>query len=156
MLKPPKAAPGSCRVGGNVPMAMNAPANLISLRALRTAPALSRSESSALARELQEAMDRCEWFTVGIMAPSAREAVSSLRSIETSLGWPPLAESSASEADTSTAQAGGVFLKGNQSTGLFAVRLEAGLGEGILISGHNSTNPDGEDTWGPFPLGFFA
>jgi hypothetical protein len=137
---------------------MNAPAptSLISLRGLRTAPALTEGETTALAQALREAMGRCEWFTVGVMAPSASQAIASLRSIEGCLGWKPLAESPASEPVASVAQAGGVFLKGNQSTGLYAVRQEAGLGEGILISGHNSSDPAGEDTWGPLPLGFFA
>ena len=137
---------------------MNAPAptSLISLRGLRTAPALTEGDTTALAQALREAMDRCEWFTVGVMAPSASQAIASLRSIEGCLGWKPLAESPASEPVASDAQAGSVFLKGNQSTGLYAVRQEAGLGEGILITGHNSSDPAGEDTWGPLPLGFFS
>uniref|UniRef100_UPI00404A6DAD DUF1824 family protein n=1 Tax=Cyanobium sp. TaxID=2164130 RepID=UPI00404A6DAD len=137
---------------------MNAPAptSLISLRGLRTAPSLSEGEATALAQALQEAMDRCEWFTVGVMAPSGSQAVASLRSIEGRLGWEPLAESPVSEPAACDDQAGGVFLKGNQNTGLYTVRQEAGLGEGILISGHNSSDPAGEDTWGPFPLSFFA
>ena len=150
--------PGSCRVVANTTSAMNAPAptSLISLRGLRTAPALSEGEATALAQALEEAMDRCAWFTVGVMAPSASQAIASLRSLEGRLGWKPLTESPASEPAASDAQAGGVFLKGNQSTGLYAVRQEAGLGEGILITGHNSSDPAGEDTWGPLPLGFFA
>jgi len=149
---------GSCKVGDNSPKAMHSPApsSLVSLRGLRTAPNLSEGETAALAQALQEAMERCEWFTVGVMAPSANQAIASLRSLEERLGWKPLAESPASAALNSETQDGGVFLKGNQSTGLYAVRQEAGLGEGILISGHNSRDPDGEDTWGPLPLGFFA
>ena len=137
---------------------MNAPAptSLISLRGLRTAPVLTEDEAEVLAQALQEAMDRCDWFTVGVMAPSASQAIASLRSLEGRLGWEPLAESPASEPAGSDDYAGGVFLKGNQSTGLYAVRQETGLGEGILITGHNSSDSAGEDTWGPLPLGFFA
>ena len=113
-------------------------------------------QATALAQALQEAMDRCAWFTVGVMAPSASQAIARLRCLEGRRGWKPLTESPASEPAASDAQAGGVFLKGNQSTGLYAVRQEAGLGEGILITGHNSSDPAGEDTWGPLPLGFFA
>ena len=158
MLKRPEPCLGSCKVEGDSPQAMNAPTptSLISLRGLRTAPTLSEGETRALAQALQQAMGRCEWFTVGVMAPSASQAMASLRSLDGRLGWEPLAESPASEPAAADAQAGGVFLKGNQSTGLYAVRQEAGLGEGILITGHNSSDPAGEDTWGPLPLDFFA
>ena len=147
-----------CKVDGVSPQAMNAPTptSLISLRGLRTAPALSEGETTALAQALEEAMGRCEWFTVGVMAPSASQAIARLRFLEARLGWKPLAESPASEPAASDDQAGSVFLKANQSTGLYAVRQEAGLGEGILITGHSSSDPAGQDTWGPLPLGLFA
>jgi hypothetical protein len=48
-----------------------------------------------------------------------------------------------------------VFLKGNQHTGRFLLRAEGGLGQGILITGHNPEDPSVEDTWGPLPLDFF-
>jgi hypothetical protein len=53
--------------------------------------------------------------------------------------------------------AGPVFLKGNQHSGQFLLRAEAGLGEGILISGHLNGKPDPalEATWGPLPLDLF-
>ena len=53
--------------------------------------------------------------------------------------------------------AGPVFLKGNQHSGQFLLRAEAGLGEGILISGHLNGEPDPalEGTWGPLPLDLF-
>ena len=158
MLRRLEPCLGSCKVAGDCPQAMNVPSptSLISLRGLRTAPALTEDETTALVQALQEAMGRCEWFTLGVMAPSASQAIASLRSLEGRLGWKPLAESPASEPATSHDQAGGVFLKGNQSTGLYAVRQEAGLGEGILITGHSSSDPASEDTWGPLPLGFFA
>ena len=49
-----------------------------------------------------------------------------------------------------------MFLKANQHTGRFLVRPETGLGEGLLITGHNPGNPAAEDTWGPLPLDFFG
>jgi hypothetical protein len=36
------------------------------------------------------------------------------------------------------------------------VRPESGLGEGILITGHNPEAPSREDTWGPLPLDLFG
>lgn len=127
---------------------------LASLRGLRTAPALSSGESDALRRELQPLLGRCEWFTVGVMAPSAEAAVATLRHTEQALGWQPLELDPAGEA-LATIE-GPVFLKGNQHTGRFLVRREQGLGEGLLISGHNPADPAAEDTWGPLPLDFFS
>ena len=49
-----------------------------------------------------------------------------------------------------------MFLKGNQRNGGFRVRQEGGLGEGLLITGHNPEAPEAEDTWGPLPLDLFA
>lgn len=45
-----------------------------------------------------------------------------------------------------------VFLKGNQRTGTYLLREEAGLGEGILISGQHPDQPELAQTWGPLPL----
>ena len=49
-----------------------------------------------------------------------------------------------------------VFLKGHQLRGDFRVREEAGLGEGLLITGHHPDSPEAEDTWGPLPLDLFT
>lgn len=109
-------------------------------------------------------MGPCAWFTIGVMAPSATSALAALRLWEGALGWPALQlqempgtpgegpESTGAGADP----AGSVFLKGNQRTGTYLLRHEAGLGEGILISGHHPDNPAVEDTWGPLPLNLFA
>jgi hypothetical protein len=51
---------------------------------------------------------------------------------------------------------GPVFLKGNQRNGGFRLRREDGLGEGILITGHEAADPAAEDTWGPMPLDLFV
>ena len=130
---------------------------LSSLKALcgmRSAPALGAAERAALRQELQAAMAPCEWFTIGVMAPSAAAAVDALRACEGSLGWDPLELDPACEALASIE--GPVFLKGNQNSGRFLVRREAGLGEGILITGHSAVQPEVEDTWGPLPLDLLA
>ncbi len=148
---------------------MTSPASLSSLAelcGLRTAPELPAAARQALRSELNKRLAACEWFTVGVMAPSASLAVAALRACESALGWDPLqapgsktpgpAASGSNAADLAADEGGPVFLKGNQRSGLFLVRLEAGLGSGLLITGHNSVAPEAEDTWGPFPLDFFA
>jgi hypothetical protein len=123
---------------------------LKALCGLRSAPALDAAQRHALLQELREAMAPCDWFTIGVMAPSAAAAVAALRSCERAFGWEPLEHDPAGEALASIE--GPVFLKGNQNTGRFLVRREAGLGEGMLITGHSPVQPEAEDTWGPLPL----
>jgi hypothetical protein len=127
---------------------------LESLRGLRTSPQLSTEQQAELQRELQPLLQRCDWFTIGVMAPSAAAAVQALRAAEQANGWQALDLDPAGEALTS--MQGPVFLKGNQNTGRFLVRRETGLGEGLLITGHSPADPDAEDTWGPLPLTFFG
>ena len=127
---------------------------LESLRGLRTSPQLSTEQQAELQRQLQPLLQRCDWFTIGVMAPSAAAAVQALRAAEQANGWQALDLDPAGEALTS--MQGPVFLKGNQNTGRFLVRRETGLGEGLLITGHSPADPDAEDTWGPFPLTFFG
>ena len=127
---------------------------LTALRGLRSAPMLQPPERAALLTELQPCLAACDWFTVGVMAPTAATALACLRQLETALGWSPLELDPACEA--LEAIEGPVFLKANQNTGRFLVRRETGLGDGLLITGHSSANPDAEDTWGPFPLDLFA
>ena len=55
----------------------------------------------------------------------------------------------------STEEEGPVFLKANQQGGLIRIRIEHGLGEGILISGHGNDENTPSTTWGPLPLDFF-
>ena len=127
---------------------------LESLRGLRSAPVLSSEQQAELRQQLQPLLGRCDWFTIGVMAPSAAAAVQALRAAEQANGWPALELDPAGEA--LTAIEGPVFLKGNQNTGRFLVRRETGLGEGLLITGHSPADPDLEDTWGPLPLAFFG
>jgi hypothetical protein len=126
------------------------PAGLAGLRGLRTAPALDSERRQNLRRELEQRMAACEWFTLGVMAPSASEAVRTLRACELAFGW------SALEADGEADPAGPVFLKANQHTGRFLVRPESGLGEGVLVGGQSASDPAAADTWGPLPLDFFG
>lgn len=94
-------------------------------------------------------MAACAWFTVGVMAPSQAAALAALRRFERALGWKELV------SEDVLAVSGPVFLKGNQSSGLFRVRAETGLGEGMLITGHQPADPGAEATWGPLPLDFY-
>ncbi len=125
---------------------------LSDLRGLRSAPELGEPEWGQLRQELHQRLEACDWFTVGVMAPSGSAAEQALRRIEATLGWQAL------ELDPASAQpqdvAGPAFLKGNQNTGRYLVRPENGLGEGILITGHNLADAAAEDTWGPLPLDF--
>ncbi len=124
---------------------------LAGLRGLRTAPDLDGETASLLRRELAPRLGACDWFTIGIMAPSAAAALTALRQLEAAQGWSGL-----QPGDPGEGEPGPVFLKGNQRTGLFHLRREEGLGEGILITGHGASDPDAEDTWGPLPLDLFA
>lgn len=121
------------------------------LRGFRGAPPLSASQRPQLQAELRERVAVCDWCTIGVMAPAASAAWAALRRFEAALGWPPLAPGPEEEETE-----GPVFLKGHQRNGTVRLREEAGLGEGVLISGHCAANPAVEDTWGPFPLDFFA
>ena len=119
------------------------------LERLRSAPVLSAEVASNLRQELVEALASTSWCTVGVMAPSSEQALQTLRSLETALAWPPL------EVVEGTDQTGPVFLKANQKMGTVRVRIEHGLGEGILISGHHNDEAQVSRTWGPLPLDFF-
>ena len=127
--------------------------SLADLRGLRSAPGLSPQQAEQLRAELSLQLQRCEWFTIGVMAASAAAAVQALRAAEAALQWQPLELDPAGEALSSIE--GPVFLKGNQNSGRFLVRRESGLGEGLLITGHSPVDPEAEDTWGPLPLDLF-
>ncbi|MEX1315964.1 MAG: DUF1824 family protein [Synechococcaceae cyanobacterium] len=128
--------------------------NLDGLRGLRSAPALDRDGRDALLAELGPRLAACDWFTVGVMAPTGPAALQCLRQLEAALGWPPLELDGVCEHPDAIRDP--VFLKGNQNTGRFLVRRETGLGEGLLITGHSPADPAAEDTWGPLPLDLFA
>jgi hypothetical protein len=119
------------------------------LSRLRSAPDLSSDEQRNIREELATEMRAMDWFTVGVMASSSDRAVLAMRSLETRLGWDPL------DVVDSPAAEGPVYLKANQRTGSIRIRIEHGLGEGILISGHGDQNSPSQ-TWGPLPLDFFS
>ena len=122
--------------------------NLRQLCRLRSAPMLSPDEQQVISEELSAQMRLMDWFTVGVMATSADRALKELRALERSLRWEPM------DLVDSTQASGPVYLKANQKTGSIRIRIEHGLGEGILISGHSDQDRPSE-TWGPLPLGFF-
>jgi hypothetical protein len=124
--------------------------SLKDLSRLREAPTLDQSTADQLRRELQAALAQSSWFTIGVMAPSADQALSSLRSLEASQQWRSL------EVVETTPHEGPVFLKANQRGGTVRVRIEHGLGSGILISGHGDDDAQPATTWGPLPLDFFS
>jgi hypothetical protein len=146
---------------------------LPALRGLRSAPLLAEHQRQELRAALKDSLAGCEWFTLGVMAPSVPAAVAALRACERAQGWPALQEqlpaiesheaptggnASSGRDDSSTGAAepeGPVFLKGNQRNGTYLLRSESGLGEGILITGHNPADPSRQDTWGPLPLDLF-
>ena len=127
----------------------NAIPTLNDLARLRSAPELSEVAQRALRKELANAMADASWFTIGVMAPSANAALTSLRRLERHQGWEAMKLVETPE-DT-----GPVFLKANQNGGSIRIRIEHGLGEGILISGHGDDASQPSTTWGPLPLTLF-
>ena len=124
--------------------------SLKDLSRLREAPSLDQSTAEQLLQELEVALSQSSWFTIGVMAPSTHQALSSLRSLEKSQQWTAL------EVTEATTDVGPVFLKASQRGGTVRIRIEHGLGSGILISGHGEDVDQPVTTWGPFPLDFFG
>ena len=124
--------------------------NLADLARLRGAPELLPQIRNELRGELDQAMANASWFTIGVMAPSMEKAITALRSLEQSQQWEPL------QLVDSPKEPGPVFLKANQKGGTIRIRIEHGLGEGILISGHGDDDITSSTTWGPLPLDFFS
>jgi len=124
--------------------------NLADLARLRGAPELLPQTKDQLRQELNLAMANASWFTIGVMAPSMEQALTALRSLEQNQHWEPL------ELVDSPEEPGPVFLKANQKGGTIRIRIEHGLGEGILISGHGDDDTTPSTTWGPLPLDFFS
>ena len=124
--------------------------HLADLARLRSAPELLPHIRDQLRQELTQAMENARWFTIGVMAPSVDQALSALRSLEQSQQWESM------ELVNSPEEPGPVFLKANQKGGTIRIRIENGLGEGVLISGHGDDETTPSTTWGPLPLDFFA
>ena len=89
---------------------------LTDLARLRSAPELESSVIVALHRELTTAMAMFSWFTVGVMASSASEALEALRSLERDQNWDAL------DVVQSPSEAGPVYLKANQQGGTIRIR----------------------------------
>jgi len=124
--------------------------NLLDLNSFRSAPQLSKKQIKKLSEELEYNIKNADWITIGIMAPSDFDAISSLQSISkkySSIKFENLRSLHAS---------GSVFLKGNQKTGNVFIRSEKGLGEGILLTCQYDEDSKESDTYGPLPLDFFS
>ena len=122
---------------------------LSDLARLRDAPELSLETCASLRAELSHAMANASWFTVGVMAPTAAQALAALRALETSQGWESMVVVDSTDED------GPVFLKANQQGGSVRIRIEYGLGQGILITGHGEDEPLPSTTRAPLPLPSF-
>ena len=123
--------------------------NLLDLNNFRSAPQLSKKQIKKLTEELEYNIKNADWITIGIMAPSYFDAISSLQSISkkySSIKFEDLRSLHAS---------GSVFLKGNQKTGNVFIRSEKGLGEGILLTCQYDEDSKESSTYGPLPLDFF-
>ena len=123
---------------------------LVDLNNLRTAPKLSNSQEKKLLEELEANIFDTDWITIGIMAPSQKKAIKALQSIANKYSSFKFGNLDSLHAD------GSVFLKANQKTGNVFVRSENGLGEGILITCQHEEDARISNTFGPFPLDFFA
>ena len=123
--------------------------SLSDLARLRGAPELSEDAFDHLQAELREAMANASWFTVGVMAPSAAQALEALRALEQSQTWEPMTVVASTEEEVP------LFLKAPLKGGSIRIRIEHGLGEGILITGHGDDDSQPSTTWGPLPLNFF-
>ncbi|MFL0736494.1 MAG: DUF1824 family protein, partial [Prochlorococcus sp.] len=124
--------------------------SLSDLENLRSAPKLTINQNKQLLSELHLVMAEAAWFTLGVMAPSAEQALSVLRKIEESFAWAPM------QLVENPQNKGPVYLKANQNTGKIRIRIEHGLGKGVLISSHQSTPGGAVKTWGPLPLELFS
>ncbi len=124
--------------------------NLKDLDNLRTAPKLEVFQKTILLKEIDSKILNADWITLGIMAPSDLIAKRSLKSL-----LKRYRKINFKSFDHITAS-GEVFLKGNQKTGNVFIRSEDGLGEGILLTCQYEDQMIGSNTYGPFPLDFFA
>ena len=123
--------------------------NLFDLNTYRSAPQLNKIQIKKLSKELETNIMKADWITIGIMAPSAFDAISSLQSISRKYSEIKFEDFGSLHAS------GSVFLKGNQKTGNVFIRSENDLGEGILITCQYDKDAQKSNTFGPLPLDFF-
>ncbi len=123
--------------------------SLNDLKNFRSAPILDKEQEKKFFQEFSNFLETADWFTIGIMANSSSLAVLVLREMEIRLNWQPM------EIRVKPNQEGPVFLKANQRTGDVHIRIENGLGEGILIGCHHDSEGRDVEIVGPLPLNFF-
>ncbi len=124
--------------------------SLDDLKNMLSAPVLDSNQEETLLKELNWYINGADWFTIGIMAPSAKEATLVLKEMESHFFWSNMQVAQNTDIDDH------VFLKANQKTGDVYIRKENGLGEGILISCKYDQEPNVANTFGPLPLNFFS
>ncbi len=122
---------------------------LADLNSLRTAPHLNSSQEKKLLVEAETNIYNADWITIGIMAPSDKRAIETLKSISKKYASIKFENLDSLNAD------GCVYLKGNQKSGNVFIRSENGLGEGILITCQYNVDAKESNTFGPLPLDFF-
>ena len=83
------------------------------------------------------------------MSPSVEIAIRKIREMENYFNWNNL------RIVTEPNMQGPVFLKANQRTGDIHIRIEHGLGEGILLTCQKEDHGESAKTIGPLPLNFF-
>ena len=123
--------------------------SLSDLRTIRSAPILNQNQQKKLLQELASYIAEADWFTIGIMAPSSFQAIIVLKDMERFFSWEPMTVA------TKPKENGPVFLKANQKTGAIHVRIEYGLGEGVLLGCQYSDQNKNAETLGPLPLDIF-
>ncbi len=124
--------------------------SLNDLNNLNSSPELDTEKYKSFMKELTSYINDSDWFTVGIMAANYKEAIITIRQIEAYFNWPKMNVLSCPQ------QEGPVFLKANQSTNSVHIRIEHGLGKGILISCQHYDEKKHTNTYGPLPLDFFS
>ena len=124
--------------------------NLLDLNRYRSAPSLELNQKIKLLIEIENKLSECDWITVGIMADKDLNAIKALCSITKRYSSIKFQEFSNLRAE------GSVFLKANQKNGIVYMRSENGLGQGILLTCQYDDQTTGAQTYGPFPLTFFA
>ena len=120
------------------------------LNQLRSAPYLLLDQRILLMREVDRYINDFDWCTVGIMADSSDIAIKSIREMERYFNWDSM------NIVNQTRGSGPVYLKANQKTGDIYVRIEHGLGQGIIVSCHSNNELTYAETFGPLPLDFFS
>ena len=119
------------------------------LNKLRSAPKLNKKQSNKLLKEVTHLIHKADWITIGVMSPSLKRGITAVRRIEEKFGYEEM------QCITLPSSVGPIFLKANQKTGEIHVRVEFGLGEGILITCQNYENSLTSKTIGPLSLDFF-